>query len=405
LAQVPLQQAIPPPDFTTRLLARLPSVSPLELERQQQQHAQRRIVAVCLAIAVVLLVTVMFGTWLQPRWSDTSLGLATQALRQIAVTASVPLLLMVLGAAALGSTLVRVLRQPSARYTFGVALLACSLFSVAVVITAFADRTQAVSDDAAQPAAIATVLHPITVHNTTGDVVSLGGSITVTGHVQGDVVSLLGDVILAEGASIGGNVLVGNGRLVGEATAVAGVVRRGAGGFALASGVPGTTDEALSPNGVRLLTGLLGALIVFVLAALLIVARPHYVVNISGVLQTHPWMALGTGIACTLLLGLLLLPLLALLALTVDGLLLVPPLLLALHLPYVLGLAGLGQTLGERLTGAATTGSALWGVAAQMTLVLGLSLWMLPLGLLVFYVLASLGLGAHALSRRATVTA
>jgi hypothetical protein len=78
-------------------------------------------------------------------------------------------------------------------------------------------------------------------------------------------------------------------------------------------------------------------------------------------------------------------------------------LLIVVHLPYVQGLAAVGQALGQRLTGAATLTGALWGVAVQLVLVLGLGIFAPFAGLAAFYLLASLGIGAQVLERRSLI--
>jgi hypothetical protein len=401
LAQTMAELALPPPDFTHRLLVRLPPASPLELAQQAARRRRRWFITAGIAGVGLLIGVVALGRSLQLRWGGTSLGLAAQAIQEISAAAVWPLLLMIIGGAILASLLVNLLRRPTTQFALSIAAFTCLLVIVTGVVTLLVDRANASAVKPSQPAAVATILYPITlVRDTGGNVTSLAGSIKVAGDVGGNVVSLLGDVTLGEEARVAGSVLVGSGRLTGQETQVAGRIHHGANDFALASGVPGTDANDLSPRAVRLLTGLLGALITFTLAGLMILVWPHRVTNASAVLHTQPWVAFGLGVVFTLLLVLLALPVLALLAFTVAGLLLVPPLLLALHLPYVLGIAGLGQTLGRRLTGTTAFSSALWSVAAQMMLVLGLSLWVPLAGLIVFYLLAGLGLGAYVLSRQ-----
>jgi hypothetical protein len=139
------------------------------------------------------------------------------------------------------------------------------------------------------------------------------------------------------------------------------------------------------------------------LSALVVMLWPQRTLQTSRVLPRRPWLALSIGVLITGLLALLALPLLALLALTVVGLLAVPLLLMLVHLPYIQGLAAVGQALGRRLTGTVTVGSALWGIAAQLVLVTLLGIFAPLAGLVAFYLLASLGLGAQLLERQALI--
>jgi hypothetical protein len=56
--------------------------------------------------------------------------------------------------------------------------------------------------------------------------------------------------------------------------------------------------------------------------------------------------------------------------------------------------------LGARLAGAPTIASALWGIAAQIVIVIALGLLVPTAGLLIFYLFGSAGLGASLLVPR-----
>jgi hypothetical protein len=73
---------------------------------------------------------------------------------------------------------------------------------------------------------------------------------------------------------------------------------------------------------------------------------------------------------------------------------------LFVHVPYVIGVAAVGQALGARLTGRPSVGSAIWGIAVQLLVVLVCGLLVPWLGLIVFYTLGSAGLGAALLDMR-----
>jgi hypothetical protein len=398
LAHTTMELALPSSGFTQQVIARLPHTSPAVLAQQAEARRRwHRILASVVAIGL-LVAAMMVNQW--AGLANTAVGVVAQALQQILSAAVWPVALMLVGAGILAIWLSAVMQRPNPYRVVGVAVTACLLLIATGTVTWLADRANATAPASRR----STLFQPIEIdHTIRGNVVSFSGDITVTGQVEGNVVSLLGDVRLEQGATVAGNVLAGNGNLQGEPAQVAGQVWHGAYGAALASGVIGAEARTLSTETVRGLTGLLAGIISFILAGLVLLLWPQRVIITSQTLYERPWVALLTGIAAFVLLVLMLLPVLGLLAITVAGLLLVPPLLLVFHLPFVHGLAAIGYTLGQRLTGTATASSALWGVAVQMVLVVGLGIWIPFVGLSLFYALASLGLGAYILSRRAII--
>lgn len=400
LAQTTIELALPPPDFTAKLLQRLPKESPLELARQTERQQRQYRQALIAGVAGVVGLGIVLGLGLQSFWSDTALGLAARGILDIVAVFAVPFLGIVVCAALVAFLLQRALRQPTVGFTLGSAALACGLVLASGAL--FRSLDHSATSPTVQNAAVATLTEAIrATGEIPGDVVSVWGDIVVDGQVSGNVVSILGDVTLSDDAQIDGHVLAGSGQITSQVGQIAGVERRGVPGTPIGLRAVGASTEQLSPNLVRGLTGLLGALITLALAGILVLLWPQRTLQTSRILPTRPWLALGIGILITALLVLLTLPVLALLALTVVGLLLVPVLLLVVHLPYVQGLAAVGQALGQRLTGSATISSALWGVAAQLVVVIGIGLIAPPVGLLIFYLLASLGLGAQLIERQA----
>jgi hypothetical protein len=145
------------------------------------------------------------------------------------------------------------------------------------------------------------------------------------------------------------------------------------------------------------------ALFVLLLAGISAWRWPRRTEGAGRTLLSMPWRSLLLGLLTTLLVAALLLPLSALLAMTLVGLPLILALLLLLQLPYIYGLATLAQVAGRRLLRISR-----YGQSGQATLV-GTLLLLLPLTLLgiltpagsaiLFYTLASAGLGAVILSR------
>ena len=398
LTQTTIELALPPPDFTARLMQRLPQASPLELARQTQHQQRRRWLTMGAALLLVSVGFVLIGSSIQPLWNGTTLGLVAHVLRSVALATIGPLLAMIASAAVVALLLQTLLRRPATRLALSSAALACVLLAT-LGLTVRANDEANIS--AESNASIATLFSPITAtREIQGDVVSLGGDITINYLVEGNVASLFGNVTLAPTAAIAGDVLAGTGSLEANREQIVGQIRRSSTGLELGAALLESDTTSLSQSVVRGLTAMLGALMTLALAGLVVMLWPQRTLRTSRVLPTHPWLALGLGTLITVLLALLALPVLALLALTVVGLLLVPVLLMVVHLPYVQGLAAVGQALGQRLTGSATIGSALWGVALQLLLVLGLGLFAPIAGLVMFYLLASLGLGAQVLDRR-----
>jgi hypothetical protein len=240
-----------------------------------------------------------------------------------------------------------------------------------------------------------------------GDVTSWLGDITVTGKVSGDVVSYSGAVVLAEGARVEGSVM----RLAGAIEQHSGAQVAGQvigevpiGGMAAslldASGRPLTTSAGwLSYS---LLSALL-ALFTLAIALAAALVWPRRTANISGVLLRAPWRSLALGVVALLLLAQVLVLLAGVLALSLVGLLLLPPLLLLLHLPASYGLAVLAHVLvrrpGRGPERAVTPAALALTVGLMLLPIVLLGVLSPPGGLLLFYLLASAGLGAALLSR------
>jgi hypothetical protein len=144
--------------------------------------------------------------------------------------------------------------------------------------------------------------------------------------------------------------------------------------------------------------------LVLALAALSILIWPRRTARVSQVLLVMPWRSLLLGMLTTLLVGLLLLVGTLLLALSLVGLPLLLVLVLLVHLPYVYGLVALALVLVRRVAVVSQQHRVrLWAVVLA-TLALFVPVVLIaaispPLSAVLFYVLASAGLGAAILSR------
>lgn len=143
------------------------------------------------------------------------------------------------------------------------------------------------------------------------------------------------------------------------------------------------------------------ALLALACCALCAAAWPKRTLGTAKALARAPGRSAGLGLLTTLLAALLLAPLAALLALSLIGLPLLAPLALALQLPYLFGLAGLGRAIGAGLGGGR--------LPAPLQAAVGTTAVLMPLAILgagapiaaaaLYYVAAGVGLGAAMLSR------
>ncbi|MCG8346953.1 MAG: hypothetical protein MI924_04150, partial [Chloroflexales bacterium] len=224
-----------------------------------------------------------------------------------------------------------------------------------------------------------------------GDVVSYGGAINLddTAKVEGNVMALAGTV--NQGAS---------GVVAGE------LIQGGAiGGGAVAS-VNRVFIELQAGNGGRMSSLALSlglALVTLALTLVSVAFWPHRTIGAGRTLLAMPGRALTMGLLTTLILAALMLLLTLVLAITLIGLPLVVIVLLLIQLPYIYGLAALAQALGSRLERSASPGVAIrstaLGIVALLLPIIIVSAFSLALGAVLFYVLASAGLGAVILSR------
>lgn len=257
----------------------------------------------------------------------------------------------------------------------------------------------------------------------TGPVVVFEGTLTVLGRVNGDAVSLGGDVVIGPTGQVTGNAVAVEGNVRRDGGTVDGDVRA-------LSGV--LTDEAVEPteaaeprstaSDVKLALSWLGVLLL-IGVGILVFAQP-YLEGVVDTLETRFWRSFLVGIVGELAAIPVLLLMLVALCITVIGILLIPFAVVA----YVLALAGL-LTLGfvaiARLTGGAlgsdavrrlsARGSALRGVVIGTLILLGM--WIVAAALsgvpvvgsllravavTVTFVAVTAGLGATILSRAGT---
>lgn len=256
---------------------------------------------------------------------------------------------------------------------------------------------------------IATVQRDIVIDGSIeGDVTSWTGDIIINGSVSGDVVSYGGTITLGESARVAGSVLVLTSAIEGEARAhVAGqVIDRPPGEGALLGqiGAAGQPDTGFAGSYGFLVLAVLLVLLTLALAMGSVLVWPLRTLHAGHTLQVIPGRSLLLGLLTTALLACGLLLLAALLAVTLLGLPLLLLLAALLQVPYVGGLIILAQTLQQRISGGTPHAAARPYSLPLVTLGLLLPVILLSVlapfwGLVLFYVLASPGLGALLLSR------
>lgn len=257
----------------------------------------------------------------------------------------------------------------------------------------------------------------------TGPVAVFEGTLTVRGHIQGDAIALGGDVVLAQGGEVTGDVVAVEGAVQRAGGTIGGEARTLGGVLAEDSSDPvGAGDERAASSQIGLALSWLGVLLLIGIG-ILVFAQP-YLEGVVETLETRFWRSFAVGLAGALAAIPLLVLILVALAITVIGILLIPFAVVA----YVLALAGL-VTLGfvaiARLTGGAlgsdavrrlsARGSALRGVVIGTILLLGmwvvaaalspvplLGLMLRAVAVMVTCVAVTAGLGATILSRAGT---
>lgn len=395
LAHVSGEMALPSPNFTQAVLARLPQASPQQLVQHAQQR-RRRLSLVGLVPVFVLLLVVALGPSFQGLLRGSGLALLAETVRQVAGAVRWPLVLMFGSAVGLLVMFGRVLRLPTPRSSLGAMGLAAALVVACTTALVTTDRANAQRVDTTTAA---TVTNPITITEATnGSVASVWGDIVVDQPVNGNVASVFGTVTAR--ARVNGSVLVGGGQFVGDpALAQSGVVAE-LDRLVLASGVPALSQVTASLPALRTMVAIAGTPLLLVLLGLGTLLWPNPLRRASILLAGQPWPSFALG-ALLVSAGVLLLgPLVALLSWSVVGLLSLPLLLLGLHLPLIVGLSVVGGTLALRMFPHATPTQSLLANAALLVVVILLMLVVPFAGLLVFYLVASAGLGGLLLGTR-----
>jgi hypothetical protein len=246
-----------------------------------------------------------------------------------------------------------------------------------------------------------------------GDVVSIGGSVTVYGEVRGDAVSIGGNITLREGASISGDAVAIGGRIKRESGSHLGGQEVGMNFIPM-----GFINAPHEESGVSLLG--LGALVIFgvflfLLGWLMYVLAEKRMRVCGAFFLEHPWKSLLTGLAVVVLAPLAF----GILCLTIVGIPLALLMVFVGPLLHMIGFLLVAAAAGQRLLARGTQGAG-WGwmrsLASGLGLFLGIILfgaifraignvlaafgWVLTIfGWTVVFLASTVGLGSMVLSR------
>lgn len=242
-----------------------------------------------------------------------------------------------------------------------------------------------------------------------GNVVTMGGNITVDGKVVGDVTAMggwvkVGGEVLGNVTAFGNNVELDSTAVVsGSATSIGGQVQRAEGARVRGpvSGGRPVTPVFFPFSGLNLLFGILQglafAVLLFLAVVLAVAIFPVQVGVTERTIIQAPWPTVGVGLLTFVVLVVLSLPL----ACTCIGL---PLAWLAYFIATLFGLAALSAIIGRRLLVALGNHTATYLVAV---LVGAAVIWVVSIipffGGLALFVASLFAMGAVVLSRFGTI--
>ncbi len=252
-----------------------------------------------------------------------------------------------------------------------------------------------------------------------GPVLVAGGDLRVHGTIRGTAIAILGDIILEEGGLVTGDAIAILGGVQGGPDRVGGQAKSYAASFHL---LPDSREVPARADGSNALGLAFAWLIIMLLIGMgVVVFATQYLGGVTDVLERSFWRSFLVGVAAELGLIPVMVLLIAGLAVTVVGILLIPFAVVA-YVLAVMGLLTLGflsvaQLVGESVGRGSPEprGRALRGVIVGVTILMGtwvIAALLLPwqfgsavLRMLAFaltYVSVTTGLGAAVLSRGGT---
>jgi cytoskeletal protein CcmA (bactofilin family) len=257
-----------------------------------------------------------------------------------------------------------------------------------------------------------------------GPVVVAGGNLDVYGTIEGDAIAVSGNVVVHSGGRVTGDALAGSGEVKLDGGTVDGEIRALGGDIGRRPGAPAEAQTSTTSTRHALSLALAWLGIVALIGIGVLVFASSYLDGVVEALTGNFTRSLLAGIAAELAMAPALILLIAALALTIIGLLLVPFAIVAFVLAVAglvtLGFLGVARMTGESISPSASQrlsvrGSALRAVVLGVALYLGM--WVvaaaftwLPIAggvlrgvaFVVTWVAATAGLGAAIQSRAGT---
>jgi hypothetical protein len=258
-----------------------------------------------------------------------------------------------------------------------------------------------------------------------GSIAVAGGTLTVTGTVNGNALVVDGDLVVGDGGHITGDAMSAFGRVRVEGGRVDGEIRSLNGQIGRASGIEEARQTSPASETSHSVGLALGWLVILVLIGIgVLVFAGSYLDAVVETLEANFARSLLVGVASQLAFVPALVVLVIALVLTIIGALLVPFAIVAFVLAacglVTLGFLGVARVTGETIGGRATRrlssrGAALramvvgvtvflaaWVIAAAFTWSPIASFALHAIALAITWVAATAGLGATVLSRAGT---
>ncbi len=237
------------------------------------------------------------------------------------------------------------------------------------------------------------------------DVVVIGGDIAVMGEVTGDATVIGGNLTVTSGGKIDGDaVVIGGsvterpgGEILGSKTIVFG--KRGIKGLAGLAALAGAESMIVGTMAMaHIFTSIVRYLVLLLLGIALVVFFDKPVERAASVTRKKPGMCILAGLGA----GVLFIPLIALLTMSIVGIPLIPLMVIIYAAGCVFGTTAVALAAGEKLSSKFSSIKTVpWKFIAGATF-----LWLLTiipvLGIFVSSVVATMALGGAALSRMGT---
>ena len=226
-----------------------------------------------------------------------------------------------------------------------------------------------------------------------GNAVSIGGSLTVSGRVKGDAVAVGGSLYLKDRAQVGGNAVSVGGVIEKSPRAVVkGDVTEVS--FAGMGGItPGMAAGGLTIFSILSFIGFL------VLVVILVALFPNQLGKVSAAVEGNLFKTFLYG----LLVIILFVPVIILLAISIAGIVLIPVWAILVMVAGLFGYIGAAHFIGQKILKAAKLNVKTMMVEALVGIIILALIGLVPFaGCIIKAILGCMGLGAVALTRFGT---